>query len=109
MLGSYFMAAVWAAASFSRGGFSLCPAGNAWRVMVTDGSTFHLEPGTRPYYFCSVLQSGVTGGAPVWGGDMILVSSHGEADSGVHTGFLRQVMGKWARRQWGGTWQQEWA
>ena len=40
------MAAVWAAASYSRGGFSLCLAGSARRVMVPGGSTFHLEPGT---------------------------------------------------------------
>ena len=45
-LGSYFMAAVWAAASYSRGGFSLCHAGSAWRVMIPDLSTFNLESGT---------------------------------------------------------------
>ena len=41
-LGSYFMDAVWAAASYSRGGFSLFLAGSARRVMVKGGSTFHL-------------------------------------------------------------------
>ena len=44
-LGSYFMAAVLAAASYSRGGFSTCLAISARRVMVPGGSTFHLEPG----------------------------------------------------------------
>ena len=42
----YFMAAVLEAASYSRGGFSLCLAGSARRVMVPGGNTFHLEPGT---------------------------------------------------------------
>ena len=45
-LGSYFMAAVLAAASYSRGGFSLCLAGSARRVMFPCGITFHMEPGT---------------------------------------------------------------
>ena len=45
-LGSYFMAAVLAAARYSRGGFSLCLAGSARRVMVPGGSNFHLKPGT---------------------------------------------------------------
>ena len=45
-LGSYFMAAVWAAAIYSRRGFSLCLAGNTRSVMVQGGSTFHLKPGT---------------------------------------------------------------
>ena len=40
------MAAVLAAASYSRGGFSLCLAGSVRRVMVTGGSTFHLKPRT---------------------------------------------------------------
>ena len=40
------MAAVLAAASYSGGGFSLCIAGSAMRVMVRGGSTFHLEPVT---------------------------------------------------------------
>ena len=40
------MAAVLAAASYSRGGFSLCLAGSTRRVMVSGGSKFHLEPGT---------------------------------------------------------------
>ena len=44
-LGSYFMAAVWAAASYSRGGSSLCLSGSARHVMVPGGSKFHLEPG----------------------------------------------------------------
>ena len=56
-LGSYFMAAVWEAARYSRGGFSLCHAGRAYHVMVPGGSMFHLEPGTiilftsRGYFF----------------------------------------------------------
>ena len=45
-LSSYFMAAMWADASYSRGGFSLCHAGSVRPVMVAGGSTFHLEPGT---------------------------------------------------------------
>ena len=45
-LRSYFMATVWAAASYSRGGFSLCRAGCARCVMVTGESTFRLQPGT---------------------------------------------------------------
>ena len=45
-LGSYFMAAMLAAASYSRGGFSPYLAGSAKRVMVPGGSTFRLEPGT---------------------------------------------------------------
>ena len=45
-LDSYFMAAVLAAASYSRGVFSLCLAGSVRRVMVPGGSTFHLEPRT---------------------------------------------------------------
>ena len=45
-LGSYFMAVVFAATIYYRGGFSLCLAGNVRRVMVAGGSTFHLEPGT---------------------------------------------------------------
>ena len=40
------MAAVLAAASYSRGGFSPCLASIARRVLVPGGSTFHLEPGT---------------------------------------------------------------
>ena len=40
------MAAVLAAASYSRIGFSLCIAVWAYRVRVPGGSTFHLEPGT---------------------------------------------------------------
>ena len=46
-LGSYFMAVFWAAASYSRGGFSLFRAGSARRVIVPGGSTFHLESETR--------------------------------------------------------------
>ena len=50
------MAAVLAAARYSRGGFSLCLAGSARRVMVPGGSTFHLEPGTiHPYWNLLVL------------------------------------------------------
>ena len=45
-LGGYFMAAVLAAASYSRIGFSLCLAVRARRVRVPGGSKFHLEPGT---------------------------------------------------------------
>ena len=40
------MAAVLAAASYSRGGFGLCLSGSTWRVMVPGGSMLHLEPGT---------------------------------------------------------------
>ena len=40
------MAAVLAAASYSRGGFSPCLAVSARRVMVPGEITFHLEPGT---------------------------------------------------------------
>ena len=40
------MAVVLAATSYSRGFFSLCIVGNARRVMVPGGSTFHLELGT---------------------------------------------------------------
>ena len=45
-LGSYFMAAVLAAASYSIGGFSLCLSVSARHVMVPGVITFHLEPGT---------------------------------------------------------------
>ena len=45
-LGGYFMAAVLAAASYSRIGFSLYFAVHAWRVRVPGGIKFHLEPGT---------------------------------------------------------------
>ena len=44
------MAAVLAAASYSRGGLSLCLASSARRVMVPGGSTFHLEPGAIETY-----------------------------------------------------------
>ena len=37
------MDAVWAAASYSRGGFSLCLAGSVRSVMVSGESTFQLE------------------------------------------------------------------
>ena len=40
------MAAVLAAASYSRGGFSPCLAVSARRVRVSGGIMFHLEPGT---------------------------------------------------------------
>ena len=40
------MAAVLAAASYSRGGFSLCLASSARHFMVTGASTFHPEPRT---------------------------------------------------------------
>ena len=40
------MAVLLAASSYSRGGFILCLAGSARRVMVQGVSTFHLEPGT---------------------------------------------------------------
>ena len=45
-LDGYFIAAVLAAASFSRIGFSLHFAVHAWRVRVPGGSKLHLEPGT---------------------------------------------------------------
>ena len=48
------MAAMWAAASYSRGGFFLCRAGSVRRVMVPGGSTFHLEPLTI-HHFCNLL------------------------------------------------------
>ena len=38
------MAAVFAAASYYRGGVSLCLTGSVRRVMVPGGSKFHLEP-----------------------------------------------------------------
>ena len=73
------MATLLAAASYSRGGFSLCLAGSARRVMVTGGSKFHLEPGTihpcwnlmvmdvldtrmeshKLHYVCFVIEGGV--------------------------------------------------
>ena len=40
------MAAVLAAASYSRGVFSICLASSVRRVMVPGGSMFRLEPGT---------------------------------------------------------------
>ena len=40
------MAAVLAAASYSRGGFSPCLAVSVRHVRVPVGSKFHLEPGT---------------------------------------------------------------
>ena len=49
MLGSYFMSAMWEAASYSRGGLSLCCAVSAGSVIVPGGSTFDLEPGTIIY------------------------------------------------------------
>ena len=50
-LGGYFMAAVLAAAIYSRRGFSPFLAGSARRVMVPGGSTFHLEPVTiHPFW-----------------------------------------------------------
>ena len=45
-LGGYFMAAVLAAASYYRIGFSPCLAVCARHMMVPGGSAFHLEPGT---------------------------------------------------------------
>ena len=45
-LGSYFMAAVLAAASYYRVVFSPCLAISARRGMVPGGIMFHLEPGT---------------------------------------------------------------
>ena len=45
-LGGYFMAAVLAAAIYSRIGFSLYFGVLAQRVRVPSGSKFHLEPGT---------------------------------------------------------------
>ena len=46
------MAVVLAAANYSRGGFSLCLAGSARRVMVPVGSSLHLEPGTIHLSVC---------------------------------------------------------
>ena len=46
MLGSYFMAVVVVAASYSRGGFSHCLAISVRHVIVPGGGTFHLGPGT---------------------------------------------------------------
>ena len=45
VLGGYFMAAVLAAASYSRIGSSSCLAVRVRRVRVPGGSAFHLEPG----------------------------------------------------------------
>ena len=45
-LGGYFMAALLAAASYFRIGFSLYFAIRARHVRVPGGSKFHLEPGT---------------------------------------------------------------
>ena len=55
MLGSYFMAAMLAAAGYSRGCFSPCLAVSVRRVMVPGGSTFHLEPGTVDILVTSFL------------------------------------------------------
>ena len=45
------MAAVMAAASYSRIGFILCLAVRARRVRVPGGGVFHLEPGTiHPFW-----------------------------------------------------------
>ena len=49
-LGGYFMAALLAAASYSRIGFSPCLAIRARRVRVPGGGAFHLEPGTIRIY-----------------------------------------------------------
>ena len=43
--------------------------------------------GCGPYQFCGVLQSGGTGGAPVCGIKVGLVSGHVEADFRVPHGF----------------------
>ena len=48
-LGVYFMAAVLAAASYSKIGFSLYFFVRARCVRVPGGSKFHLEPGTIIY------------------------------------------------------------
>ena len=68
----------------------------------------HLEAGgVGTYHFCGFLQSGGTGSAPVWGGDMGIVSVHAKADiEGPHV-FLWQVMGKQARRLRDETWRCE--
>ena len=42
-LGSYFLAAVLAVASYSRGGFSPCLTGSVRCIMVPGGSTFQVE------------------------------------------------------------------
>ena len=47
------MAVVLAAASYSSGGLSPCVASSTRCVMVTGGSTFHLEPGTIGKSFVS--------------------------------------------------------
>ena len=52
-LGGHFMAAVLAAASYYRIGFSPCLAVCARRVRVPCGSAFHLEPGTIVSFFWS--------------------------------------------------------
>ena len=45
--------------------------------------------GGRLYHFCGFLQSGGTGSAPVWGGDMGIVSVHAKADiEGPHVFFV---------------------
>ena len=49
------MAAVLAAASYYRMGFSLYFAVRAWRVRVPGGSKFRLEPATIILSFLSVL------------------------------------------------------
>ena len=44
MLGIYFMAVVWEAASYYRKGFSICLAVSTRRVMVPGVTTFRIEP-----------------------------------------------------------------
>ena len=62
------MAAVLAAASYSRIGFSIYIAVRAQRVRVPGGSLFKLDPGTIPLC-CDVLPCWVilTEGLGVWG------------------------------------------
>ena len=51
------MAAVLAAASYCRGGFSLCLYLSARRVMIPGGITFHQEPGTILMYMPMIIKS----------------------------------------------------
>ena len=45
--------------------------------------------GGGPYHFCGILQSGGTGGAPVQGGDVGIISIHVEVDRmGIHGFFV---------------------
>ena len=50
------MAAVLAATRYSRGGFNPCLALSATRVMIPDGSTFHMEPVTIVLYMPMIIK-----------------------------------------------------